>query len=256
MKQGWLIVCVLLALAVCGCSPNNCNDDPACVGVLFIGNSYTFVNDLPNTLVKLAQSAGNRLEIGMAAQGGWMLSDHLKSAETLNMLKTSRWSFVVLQEQSMLPANEAARNTQMYPAARELASRIKAAGAKPILFVTWAHKDGWPENGNPNYESMQFAIDDGYMRLGQQLPATLAPVGYAWLALHQQNPQLNLWQEDGSHPNQLGTYLAACIFYTVIYHKSPEGLNYQGNLSSENAKLLQNIAAETVLTDEKKWNLP
>jgi hypothetical protein len=92
------------------------------------------------------------------------------------------------------------------------------------LFITWAHRDGWVENNFPSYESMQSAIDKGYLNLGQELKVQMSPVGPAWLATWKQDPQLNLWQEDGSHPNEKGTYLAACVFYAVIYHESPERL--------------------------------
>jgi hypothetical protein len=250
-----LLICILV-LTLSACVLTDCGDDPACSRVLFIGNSYTYVNDLPKTLTQLAQSGGNRLETGMAAQGGWSLYNHLNSSESLEIIQASKWNYVVLQEQSMIPASEAARNAQMYPAARDLAAKISAAGAQPILFVTWAHKAGWPENGMPTYEAMQLAINYGYLTLGQQLHAPMAPVGYAWLALWRQNPQLGLWQEDGSHPNELGTYLAACVFYAVIFHKSPEGLTYRGNLANENADLLQKTASEIVFKNEKKWNLP
>jgi hypothetical protein len=47
------------------------------------------------------------------------------------------------------------------------------------------------------YENMQTAIDSGYLNLSQQIPAELAPVGYAWQSLIWQNPQENLWQADG-----------------------------------------------------------
>ena len=259
MKR-WLLVCVL-ALVLNSCTVGNlfakpCAEDPACVRILFIGNSYTFTNDLPGTLVKLAEAGGKRVETGLAAPGGWALSDHLKSADSLAQISASKWTYVVLQEQSMIPANESMRDTQMYPAARELAGKIKATGAKAILFITWGHREGWPENKMPTYESMQAAINSSYFILGKQLQASMAPVGYAWQTLHQQKPQLALWQEDGSHPNETGTYLAACVFYTVLFHKSSEGLSYRGSLTSEDAQLLQKVAADTVFNSEKAWNLP
>lgn len=259
MKR-WLLVC-LLVLTLNSCTldsllPKSCSEDPACMRILFIGNSYTFTNDLPGSLVKLAEAGGKRIETGMVATGGWSLSDHLKSADSLAQINASKWNYIVLQEQSTIPASTSARETQMYPAARELAGKINATGAKTILFITWAHRDGWPENKMPTYESMQRAINSGYFTLGKQLQVSMAPVGYAWLKLHQQNPQLNLWQEDGSHPNETGTYLATCIFYTTLFQKSPEGLSYQGNLASEDALLIQKVAADTVLNDQKAWNLP
>ena len=259
MKR-WLLIC-LLALTLNSCSAlgvytRPCSEDPACIHILFIGNSYTFVNDLPGTLVKLAASGGQRVETGLAATGGWSLSDHLKSADTLAQISGSNWNFVVLQEQSMIPASATLRDTQMYPAARALAGKIKAAGARTILFIPWAHRDGWPENNMPTYESMQTAINGNYFTLGKQLQASMAPVGFAWLFLHQQKPLFSLWQDDGSHPNEAGTYLAACVFYTILFHKSPEGLSYQGNVPDGAAKLIQKEAADTVFNSEKSWNLP
>jgi hypothetical protein len=70
------------------------------------------------------------------------------------------------------------------------------------------------------------------------------------------DPALDLWQEDGSHPTQTGTYLAACVFYAVIFHESPEGLTYTGRLPKEVALELQTIAANSVLSNPGQWDLP
>lgn len=75
-----------------------------CMRVLFIGNSYTFVNDLPGTFAELAQSGGHTVQTGMLALGGWTLADHVNAHETLDTLKSAKWGFVVLQEQSEIPA--------------------------------------------------------------------------------------------------------------------------------------------------------
>ena len=46
--------------------------------VLFIGNSHTFFNDMPQTFKKLAESAGFPTEVEMIAHGGRPLSWHLQ----------------------------------------------------------------------------------------------------------------------------------------------------------------------------------
>jgi hypothetical protein len=248
MKRFLLLA--ILIFAVCSCSfAANCSEDQdtSFTRVLFIGNSYTFVNDLPNTFAKLARSGGHKVEVGMSAQGGWTLSDHVGSTETLNLLNSAKWNFVVLQEQSQIPAIAQVRNQEMYPAARELIQKIKAVGATPIFFVTWAHRDGMPENGMTNYESMQSQINCGYMGIAQELNVPVAPVGSAWLTAVKEHPELNLWQGDSSHPTEQGTYLAACVFYAVILHESPIGLTYRSGLSKENTKIIQTIASDEVL---------
>jgi hypothetical protein len=224
--------------------------------ILFIGNSYTYVNDLPNMTAELAKAGGHRIEMGIAAKGGWTLSAHAGSAETLDKLKSSNWDFVILQEQSQIPSIEQYRAESMYPAARSLVRQIKAVGATPIFFLTWAHRDGWPKNGLNGYESMQSQIDQGYLVIAQELGVPVAPVGYAWLMTRRHNPQLDLWQSDGSHPSEKGTYLAACVFYATLFRESPEGLTYLAHLPKEIARGLQTIASQTVLENPKQWNLP
>jgi hypothetical protein len=84
----------------------------------------------------------------------------------------------------------------------------------------------------------------------------VAPVGYAWSAAYAQDPNLDLWQADGSHPTELGTYLAACVFYAAIFGRSPEGSSYVGGVPGDTARILQATAAHLVLDSPARWNLP
>jgi uncharacterized protein DUF4886 len=240
---------ITLCIVLCSCSlSTKCGgpQDASCTRVLFIGNSLTFVNDLPNTFAKLARSGGHKVEVGMAAQPGWTLDNHVKSPETLSTLNSTKWNFVVLQEQSLIPAFQQSRIREMYPAARELVRKTRELGATPIFFVTWAHRDGWPEN-RMTYQNMQAEIDTGYAGIALESNAPVAPVGSAWFYAVNGHPELSLWQEDGNHPTEQGTYLAACVFYAVIFHKSPDGLTYRADLPQETAKAIQTIASQTVL---------
>jgi len=143
----------------------------------------------------------------------------------------------------------------MYPAVRSLVRQIQEGGATPILFMTWAHRDGWPESGLTGYEAMQARITEGYLRIAQELGVSVAPVGHAWLIATKEHPDLELWQGDGSHPTDQGSYLAACVFYATIFRQSPEGLSYRGRLPKKTASALQSTAANVVLKDPKRWNL-
>jgi hypothetical protein len=229
---------------------------PACTRVLFIGNSYTTVNDLPGVFAGLARSGGHRVETKSAAVDGWTLANHADSPATATALTASSWDIVVLQEQSQIPAIEDFRQTQMYPAARRLISSIRDRGARPLLYLTWGRRDGWPETGMPTYASMQFAIDDGYLAIAADQRVAIAPVGDAWATMVTGTPRMELWQDDGSHPSEAGTYLAACVFYATIFRESPKGLAYHGSLTAEVAAMIQSVAAETVLVDPGKWPPP
>jgi hypothetical protein len=248
--------CLLLGVYFSGLS---CKEKPgggACVRILFVGNSYTFVNDLPGMFADLARAGGKTVEVGMAAEGGWTLADHAGSSASLDKIKSAGWDFVVLQEQSQIPSIAQFRTGSMYPAARQLAGLAKQAGSAPLFFLTWAHRAGWPENGLADYESMQNQIGYGYLAIARELQAPVVPVGSAWLVVRRQYPALDLWQADGSHPTRTGTYLAACVFYAAVFRLSPVGLAYPADLSAETARQLQTAAAEIVLKDPGQWNLP
>jgi len=242
MKRFYLFFTLFVVLFSC-----NCTRVSPLTRVLFIGNSYTKSNDLPEQFAELARAGGHRVEVGMAAKGGWDLADHVQSEETHAALDSKKWNFVVLQEQSWIPSVKQVREQEMYPAARELVREIKGLGATPVFFITWARRDGLPEAGMDDYESMQVQTNLGYKEIADELDALLAPVGPAWLTAVKGHPEVSLWQGDGSHPSKQGTYFAACVFYATFFHESPKGLSYYADLSEENAKLIQAIVSDAVL---------
>lgn len=260
MKFPGYWIAFIILLAVCGCSPAaNCNggqNTGSTLHILFIGNSYTYVNDLPGTFARLACTGGHKVETDMAAEGGWALADHAASAQTLAKLAQSKWDFVILQEQSEIPAMDDYRKQSMYPAVRQLVGKIKATGAKPILFLTWGHHDGLPQAGFQTFNDMQAQLYVGYMGIAKELNVPVAPVGDAWLMGRLQPTPLDLWQADGSHPNEMGTYLAACVFYAVFFRQSPAGLTYRPGLSQATAQTLQTLAVDSVLKEPWRWYLP
>jgi hypothetical protein len=180
--------------------------------VLFIGNSYTYVNDLPAVLADLAAASGGARPIATKTigVGGATLQAHWERGEAVNAIRSVRWDFVVLQEQSLLPTVDPERMSRY---ARLFDTEIRKSGARTILVLTWARA------GN---RDMQRALDDAYASLARELGSLVAPVGPAWQRVLTARPQLRLHQEDGSHPSPLGTYVAACVFHAVIHGKPPE----------------------------------
>jgi hypothetical protein len=192
----------------------------------------------------------------MVAKGGQTLAGHAKSSGTLEKLTGQRWDFVVLQEQSRVPAITAQRNEHMVPAARLLDERAAESGTEPVLFMTWAARNGLPSAGFKDYAAMQSAIEAGYLEVAGEIGAMVAPVGVAWQRALEEHPELELWQRDGSHPSPEGTYLAACVFYATLLGESPEGAGELAGLPEETARFLQAVAAETVLGDPGRWRIP
>ncbi|HMV47455.1 MAG TPA: SGNH/GDSL hydrolase family protein [Blastocatellia bacterium] len=192
--------------------------------VLFIGNSYTYYNNLPRMLAGLAASAkpARVLETDMLTVGGATLKHLWEGGQAQQLLARGKWDYVVLQEQSTLGASKMVGGVaqindpaEFHAAARVYDAEIKKLGAKTLFYMTWARQN------NP---ASQTQLTEAYTKIGRELNASVAPVGLAWQAALKARPDLALHVEDKSHPNPAGSYLAACVFYAVLYGQSPEGL--------------------------------
>lgn len=192
--------------------------------VLFIGNSYTYFNNLPHLVTALAESAHEEraLDAKMIVAPGFTLKRHWDDGAAVAALQASSWDYVVLQEQSMfgLPALIVDGMPQLNPRlfheyARRFDAAIRQCGAKTVFFLTWARRD-LPET--------QDDLNQAYSRIAKELGARVAPVGMAWREALRERLGLVLHQSDQSHPAPAGSYLAACVLYATLYGRSPEGL--------------------------------
>ena len=231
------------------------------VRVLFVGNSYTYGNKLPQVVARLANSDKTvaPMEVQMVASGGKDLIWHSQNAKTLDAIAKGKWDYVILQDQSLTPTLRPQRTRQ---GASVLDAAIRKVGARTIFFMTWRRKPT-PELLK-KFPKMHERNSTTYMTVARKLKAAVAPVGYAWKAAYDANPKLPLYAKDNSHPARMGTYLAALVFYSTIYDKSPVGLpakvilSRKGNhrtvlgIPPADAKKLQPIAWKAVQQAKKE----
>ena len=199
--------------------------------LLFIGNSFTARNDLPGTVARLAAAAGHRVEPKLISVGGASLRTHWNKGDAPAAFATGAFGHVVLQEQSTLPIKNAQRfheNVRLFDAA------IKQAGSETVLYMTWARKHA-PDT--------QKALTDAYTSIARDTGATLVPAGVAWQRFMAKHDKPVLHDKDGSHPTPAGSYLAACVFFAVLFRRTPEGLPADvPGVTAPEAKLLQQAA--------------
>lgn len=230
--------------------------------VLFIGNSYTGVNDLPNMFKNLALSLGDTVTIDSNTPGGFTFNQHSTNAITLQKIQQGNWDFIILQGQSQEPAFPPSQvSTQTYPYAKKLDSLIQVYNpcAETVFYMTWGRKNGDASNcaSYPvicTYEGMQQRLRESYLEMTQDNQATCAPVGVAWRTFRNMYPNTELYQTDESHPVEEGTYLAACVFYSTIFRKSCQGAPFMGTgITNSDGFNIQTVASATVLDSLENW---
>ena len=61
-------------------------------------------------------------------------------------------------------------------------------------------------------------------------------------------PSVFAGEKHGSHPTAAGSYLAACVFYATLTHRSPVGINqHPAALTAPDADALAKMASNAVL---------
>ncbi|HUF64742.1 MAG TPA: hypothetical protein VMM17_02085 [Gemmatimonadaceae bacterium] len=191
--------------------------------VLFIGNSYTSFNNIGDIVAGIAAADPDAPIIVpvLATRGGATLKWHLENGSAVRQLEAGGWHYVVLQEQSLLGGRIVDGKTivgdpgAFHASVREWVRRIRAVGATPILYMTWARRE--PAEA----ARVQKELADAYQGIGRELDVPVAPVGLAWAEARRRLGTLDLHIWDGSHPTPAGSYLAGLVIYSTLTKRSP-----------------------------------
>ena len=234
MKRYMLLFCWLFAgglpLLTFSVSAEETNE----TSVLFIGNSFTYYNDLPAMIAALAREGGHKFVYQSETPGGCTFEKHWKDGKALIAINSRKWDFVVLQENSKRPFDA---KDLMFEYGQKLNAEIIKQGGETLLYMTWAPPDS----------DKQPVITSAYQELAKELNAMVVPVGIVWNTAVHEHPEIGLFAEDNHHPSPAGTYLAACVFYASIYGSSPEGLSVNVTGVKEAEALLIKKMAATVI---------
>lgn len=254
MKQiAFLILCSLIVI----------NAKTQTKNVLFLGNSYTYVNDLPNMLEQIANSFGDSLVHDQNTPGGYTMQGHSTNATTLAKIAIGGWNHVVIQSQSQEPSFPPAQvASDVYPYAEIICDSIISADvcAEPLFFMTWGRKNGDAANCPLyppicTYDGMQNRLRESYLEMGNDNDAAVSPIGAVWKQVRDSLPSLELYSPDESHPSVAGTYVASCTFYASIWRKSPVGSSFSSTLSASDAHAIQVLAERVVLDSLTTWGI-
>lgn len=231
------------------------------VNILWIGNSYTYFNDLPTMMKDIASTRNIVVNNTKLLKGGERWAGHLANKGVVDTIAMGGWDYVVLQEFSSNPSNSTKYVAEnVYPYALKLDSLVHeySPDAETVLYMTWGHREG---NVRPTsyplddtYESMQNRLTTSYIDLAYDLDAMCAPVGMAWQTLRKDYPDIELYVPDKFHPSLEGSWLGANTIFATLYQKpftskAPEGI------PSSHAEIMQKVAQQTVEDNAGLLNL-
>ena len=182
------------------------------VRVLFVGNSYVYYNNLAQMIGLITDSMDTKIICKKSTAGGVTLGEHwngLKGLKSRQLIEKTRHNIVVIQDNSMWPIQHP-DSLMLYGTL--FCNAITSAGSRPFIYNTWARQKT-PET--------QPQITAAYSKLAADNHATLVPVGDSWALARRLKPDIDLFNADGSHPSNLGTFLIALNFVKKITGSLP-----------------------------------
>ena len=208
--------------------------------VLFVGNSFTFWMDGLDTHLPALRASSDNMEPFAAdsvVRGGASLEVMWARTNARRRIANGGFDVVVLQED--IPETDV---ESFFTYARLFVEAVRAAGARPVLFMAWNYERlGWISMAE---------IAEAHDTIAAELEVEVAPAGLAWQRAATARPALSMYDDDDEHPSIHGVYLNACVVYARLFGESPVGLGYrpdqEGGISDMDALFLQNIAWETV----------
>lgn len=233
------------------------------IKILFIGNSFTYYNDMPETVEQLASSMGYQLDVDSVTRGStylyqWTTTGHeAKSLLDTHFASPINYDYIIIQGQSKESYSDYDR---FLSGATSLVDYLKEKSPNAIirLYETW----GFPEGVDETYttiEVQEAEIRKRYENLSIALGEVgIHYVGKAFTDAYYNYPAassgIHLYDADMRHPSDHGSYLSALVHLASIIKADireatyiPEGFTYDASFSAETiAASLKEVAYHNV----------
>lgn len=194
--------------------------------ILFIGNSYTYYNDMPLMFETLSKANGHDVSVYSVTKGGRKLIAYEDSEDPVtkklnDLLQEHKFDVCFIQEQSVLPAID----RDLFLAGVDfIVNKVADRADKLVMYATWGRKEGSKTLTEHNFtrESMTEILAAAYQLAAERHHALLSPVGRNFLKVNRNDPDINLHNDDLSHPSYAGSCLAALTHFYTLYGEFPK----------------------------------
>ena len=222
--------------------------------ILFIGNSFTYYNDMPSLFSALCDGAGVPVHVESIVKGGWYLSRYADPEDemypAIAEAAKQEWDYIILQDQSINPAI----HKETFLAACKSLAAMFTCRKKFVMYQTWAYEDGSCKLADTGftYEEMHEKLREAYREAADALHALCVPAGDAFRLAHDQYYyKFDLYRADAFHPSILGSYMIACTFFGMLTGKSPMECITPAGVDKNHAHSLRKMAHDACFADQK-----
>ena len=202
-----LLTLAFIVLSAFSCSSDQENTEiDENIGILFIGNSLTYFNDLPILVKERVEAQGKEVVVKMVAYPNYAIVDHWADGEVQQLISSKAYDFVIIQQG---PSSQSDGRQMLIESGKLYSDLCEANNAKLCYFMVW------PSIGN-------YATFDGVIKnhtdAAAMNNAILLPVGEVWKEYIDTTNNLDYYGPDGFHPSVKGSEVAADVIVEHLFN--------------------------------------
>jgi hypothetical protein len=202
MKFQKLILLMVFPICFSGKAPESKE-----IKLLFVGNSLTYVNDLPGLVAGLGKQDGVSITYKTYLFPDYSLEDHWNEGKVQAEIEGGGFDFVIAQQG---PSALAGSQLLLLEYAKRFEAICTKGRTKLALYMVWPSKARYFDLDN---------VISSYTNAASKTSSVLCPAGKAWKLAWQSDSLLSLYSFDNFHPSMTGSVLAALTVYGSIMQK-------------------------------------
>lgn len=199
--------------------------------ILFVGNSHTAVNNVPEMVRQLLMSDSMHRKPNIRYVGVSLLE--AAGPEVEQAIRSQHWDAVVLQGAQVSSSHKYRYKQDKAIRLSKLAVSVKA---RVLLCAEWPRR-GWDESDYQLgvYREIQKAASG----------SEIVPICKVWDASRKQLNGIDMWQGDGNHATLEGSFLSACTIYRFLVRDAKDMPSWQPDgVSARDAKVFHSHAKQ------------
>ncbi len=222
------------------------------IKTLFVGNSFTYYNDIPALTQSIANDLGYNLVCESVTMGSHNLEQFANKDDeygkiVFNKLTANNdYKYLILQEQSTRSYTKYS-NFKNGATILKLLADSTQTDCTTRLYSTWGYQSA-ADDLKVTIPEMEEKVRDAYDSLAQELNVNVHYVGKAFSKVYlEYNSQINLYHTDNKHPSYAGSYLSALIHVGSILKCDIRNTQFIGELKEPIAEILKQVAYEVLI---------
>ena len=173
--------------------------------ILFIGNSLTYYNDLPELVKVHCKKLGIKIKYDMVAKPNYAIVDHWAEGKVQKLIAKENYDYVIVQQG---PSSQQEGRQMLIESGKDYKALCEAHNTQLCYYTVWPSQ---------TYYHTFDGVIKNHRDAANINDAILLPVGEVWKDYFDRSNNFQYYGPDGFHPSLLGSKVAARVIVETLF---------------------------------------